>query len=356
MKRIPLLISLLCCALCLLAPQAYANEEDPGNAAMPKLEGHIAIGGIIHPGRIVEVKFEFPDGSRIDFSQRWMLADDANFTKNVTAFGNYGYFPVPNNAAGKYLRCEAEIPGYSGVVISPTFHLSHQYWMGKWQWNESEHWTKCPYCESISEKEKHTFGPEEIQLAPTCCDSGVAVRKCAKCRYEISSILPNIGHEWSEPVYLWGEDHASCIAERTCKRDPLHVERVDGVVSSEIIKPAEVGVKGKTLYRASFSQEWAEHQSIIVEDIDAIPQQDLESQPNSEASSGMDTSGADSSVSPEEKKTPPYSKTDRTSDTIPKTADRSAILFGVISLLLSISTLIAIFSFFNLRNEYDASR
>ena len=81
--------------------------------------------------------------------------------------------------------------------------------------------------------------------------------------------IPALGHDWGETTYEWNEDHTACTAERVCKNDPSHVETDEAEVTNEI-EPATCTEKGKTTYTAVFTAEWAETQTVTLENIDAL--------------------------------------------------------------------------------------
>ena len=37
-------------------------------------------------------------------------------------------------------------------------------------------------------------------------------------------VIPQLSHDWGDPVYTWSDDYATCTATRICKRDSAHVE------------------------------------------------------------------------------------------------------------------------------------
>lgn len=78
-------------------------------------------------------------------------------------------------------------------------------------------------------------------------------------------------HEWGTPVYDWSEDGKSVTATRICLEDENHVETETVEVVSEITTPATCTTKGETTYSATFTSDWAEKQTRVLENVDVLP-------------------------------------------------------------------------------------
>ena len=105
----------------------------------------------------------------------------------------------------------------------------------------------------------HTPGEpvKENAIAPTCEAAGGydMVVYCSTCGAEIRrehTDTPALGHEWSEPEYVWADDLSSCTANRVCKHDAGHIETEAATVTSEITLEPTVEAEGERTYTAVF--------------------------------------------------------------------------------------------------------
>ena len=74
---------------------------------------------------------------------------------------------------------------------------------------------------------------------------------------------------WGAATYEWAADYSSCTATRVCANNAAHVE-TETVASTSVVKePATETVKGWHTYTADFVAEWADTQTIDVQDIPA---------------------------------------------------------------------------------------
>ena len=78
-------------------------------------------------------------------------------------------------------------------------------------------------------------------------------------------------HEWGTPVYEWSEDGKTVTATRICLDDENHIETETVEAVSEITTPATCTAKGKTTYTAIFTNDWAEKQTRVLENVDILP-------------------------------------------------------------------------------------
>ena len=72
-------------------------------------------------------------------------------------------------------------------------------------------------------------------------------------------------------TFDWSEDGKSVTATRICLEDENHVETETVEVISEITTPATCTTKGKTTYSATFTSDWAEKQTRVLENVDVLP-------------------------------------------------------------------------------------
>ena len=64
--------------------------------------------------------------------------------------------------------------------------------------------------------------------------------------------IPAIGHSWSQPMYEWSNDNATCTATRVCANDNSHVETESATITSAIKVPATCTDTGTKVYIAGF--------------------------------------------------------------------------------------------------------
>ena len=69
------------------------------------------------------------------------------------------------------------------------------------------------------------------------------------------------GHDWTEPEYVWNDDHTECTATRTCSRDETHIETETVEAVKETVREATVEAEGEIRYTAEFENEAFETQT-----------------------------------------------------------------------------------------------
>ncbi len=130
--------------------------------------------------------------------------------------------------------------------------------------------SKCgnSYVDDYVDAPGHTPGEPvtENETSPTCTEVGGydTVVCCSVCSIELSRThteLAALGHDWSEPEYVWSEEHAGITAKRTCKNDASHVEAEQGAITSEVTKEATINNEGEIVYTATFTNPAFESQT-----------------------------------------------------------------------------------------------
>lgn len=116
----------------------------------------------------------------------------------------------------------------------------------------------------------HDYGKWYIEIEPTCTGYGMMRRDCSRCDHYETQLIAPLGREWNEPTYEWNGDHTFCVAKRVCKHDSSHTESAVAVATEKVAEPATCTEKGKTAYTAAFTEAWAETQTVILENIDAL--------------------------------------------------------------------------------------
>ena len=188
-----------------------------------------------------------------------------------------------------------------------------------WENDASDHWHTCTRCGVPLDKATHTFGDWVVTQPATCTQPGVQTRTCTVCGkvetgavpaaghtlapiarvepacdqpgtegyftcavcgglfadpagttpIEQPVVLPALGHDWNEPVYTFAEDSSACTAQRTCKRNPAHVETAAAAVTSAQTKAPTCTQPGETTYTAAFAETWAAPQTKVIANIPA---------------------------------------------------------------------------------------
>ena len=122
----------------------------------------------------------------------------------------------------------------------------------------------------------YTFVPEQ---AAKCGVAGVQAHYSCTCGKVFDTgynetdlfdlVIPALEHVWGDATYTWGENNATCTAERTCTREGCTgKETAEASVGSATTAP-KCGVPGNTAYTATFAEAWAETQTANVP-IDAL--------------------------------------------------------------------------------------
>ena len=121
------------------------------------------------------------------------------------------------------------------------------------------------------EKKAHT--EETIPaVAPGCETTGLtAGTKCSVCGETLvaQTEVAAKGHAYGEVSYTWNGDYTECTATRACTVCKTHSETANAEIDSETTN-ATCTAEGKTTYTATFTAEWAEMQTKVVE-IDKLP-------------------------------------------------------------------------------------
>ncbi len=94
----------------------------------------------------------------------------------------------------------------------------------------------------------------------------------ANCSNEIDApgTIPEIGHAWGRPEYVWSEDNSQATATRVCGNDETHVETETVNTTSEVTKAATCDEKGETTYTAAFQNPVFSTQTKTVANIDEL--------------------------------------------------------------------------------------
>ena len=118
----------------------------------------------------------------------------------------------------------------------------------------------------------------EVTKAATCTENGETTYTAkfdvnwAVTQTKTVEVPDALGHDWEAPAYTWDDNYTTCVAVRTCRRNPAHVETAKAIVTKNVFKPATCTEKGKTIYKAEFNElsPWAVDQKAVVEDIPAL--------------------------------------------------------------------------------------
>ncbi|MBQ6864327.1 MAG: Ig-like domain-containing protein, partial [Clostridia bacterium] len=86
--------------------------------------------------------------------------------------------------------------------------------------------------------------------------------------------IPAINHDWADATYNFVADGSACTAQRVCQNDAAHVENATAKITSAVKEAATCTVKGWTTYTATFEEDWADVQTLDVQDIPAINHKD----------------------------------------------------------------------------------
>ena len=157
--------------------------------------------------------------------------------------------------------------------------LGHDWGEPVYEWNDDH--TACTATRVCRRDENHTETAQaEVSFTatvpPTCETAGkgkftaVFAEDWAETQTAGEAEIAPLGHDWGKPIYEWNEDYTACTAKRVCKRDASHMETAKAIVTSEVTAPATCAEKGKTAYTAKFEEKWAETQTVILDNIDAL--------------------------------------------------------------------------------------
>ena len=165
--------------------------------------------------------------------------------------------------------CNAVKEGSSRTIAK----TAHSY--GEWKT------VKAATCTEAGSKERtcSTCGNKETQTIPasghtwkidstvdteaTCTADGSKSIHCTKCD-EIKDVIviPALGHDWSDPVWIWANDHSSASAKFTCKNDSTHVETVNATLTSAVDASGD-----NTVYTAKATFNGKEYIDTVTEEI-----------------------------------------------------------------------------------------
>ena len=107
-------------------------------------------------------------------------------------------------------------------------------------------------------------------MEPTCEFGGYTVHTCSNCYHEYNdTFVDAIGHSYGEVAYTWNSDNTVCTATRVCANNTTHVETAEAVITSAVTTDPTCTENGARTYTATFAEEWAEMQTMVVE-IDAL--------------------------------------------------------------------------------------
>ena len=94
-----------------------------------------------------------------------------------------------------------------------------------------------------------------VDREATCTEDGLRHRECPVChlKKQEGTVIPKLGHDWSDVTYTWNEDNTQVTATRTCKRDASHVETETVAVSKSTKNPTCVATGSITYTSKSFN-------------------------------------------------------------------------------------------------------
>ena len=116
----------------------------------------------------------------------------------------------------------------------------------------------------------HSFKNYVSNNDATCTADGTKTAKCERCdaTETIKDEGSALSHDWSEVTYNFAEDGSACTATRTCNRTACDAtETATAKITSVVKTAATCKVKGTTTYTATFTENWAEVQTLDVQDI-----------------------------------------------------------------------------------------
>ncbi|WP_051204920.1 leucine-rich repeat protein [Butyrivibrio sp. VCD2006] len=130
----------------------------------------------------------------------------------------------------------------------------------------------------------HVHNLTEVpEKAPTCEEDGnIKYYYCEECGMCFADeegttvlekddiVIHTTGHDYGDAVYEWSADGKTCVGKKICKKDPTHIFKETGEISSEVIKKPTNTEKGVTRYRAIFETPDFETQYLELEDIPAL--------------------------------------------------------------------------------------
>ncbi len=183
-------------------------------------------------------------------------------------------------AADENNQCVIVATDKAGNSVTCTVTVRHIY--GEPVFNWSEDGKTCTATFTCENESAHTVTEEatvqsEVKTEAVCTEMGVTLYT-ATVEFEghtytdVKEItdIAEIGHAWSEAVFDWSEDGKTCTATRVCENDSAHVETAEAAVTGEQTKAPSCTEKGETTYTATFTEDWAQTQTMTIADIDAV--------------------------------------------------------------------------------------
>ncbi len=159
-----------------------------------------------------------------------------------------------------------------------TAAIGHSYGEPEWTWDGYTSATATFTCENDS---THVVtitvtGDDIIDVTtePTCEEEGETVHSALVTfngetySNAVTEALEATGHDWSVE-YSWSEDGSSCTATHICANDETHNVTATATITSDTKTDATCEEMGTTTYTASFTEDWAETQTLDVVDIEA---------------------------------------------------------------------------------------
>ena len=99
---------------------------------------------------------------------------------------------------------------------------------------------------------EHAYTESGDSTAPGCEAQGLTLYVCEKCGDAFAESTPALGHDWSEPEYIWSDDNTSVTATRTCGRDDSHTEQETVQTTAKVLREATEQAEGEMSYTAAF--------------------------------------------------------------------------------------------------------
>ncbi len=103
----------------------------------------------------------------------------------------------------------------------------------------------------------HDWGAWTVTTPPTCTETGVETRRCARCNAEETHTVEALGHHYGDPAYTWEETETGyrVTASVVCANDGSHTisETVDA--EYEVVTAPAIGTPGSGRYTATFRDE-----------------------------------------------------------------------------------------------------
>ena len=119
----------------------------------------------------------------------------------------------------------------------------------------------CRHCGYKKTSEcNHVFDAGIVTAEPSCTETGVRTYTCKKCKAVKTEEIAALGHDWSDPVWTWADDHSSASAKFTCKNDGTHVETINAKVTS-----AADATGDNTVYTAKATFNGKEYKDTVTE-------------------------------------------------------------------------------------------